>query len=134
MGYPVIHLDDYLDRAQGGFLDFLQHDRLKQDVATAPRYIIEGVCLLSVLARIESKIDALIYVKRYHLGYWADERELDVDEPLEEFLEMERELANRLSVDKSEPSDLGLSEEVIRYHYAFKPHRHAQIIFRRNDG
>lgn len=133
MRLPVFHLDDYLIRDKGGFLDFLQYERLQQDIAAAPKYIIEGVCLLKVLERIEAKIDFLIYVKRYHFGCWSDERELDVQEPLEQFLEKEREFANSLSADKSETGDLGLSEEVIRYHYAFRPHCHAHLIFRRDD-
>lgn len=133
MGLPIFHLDDYLVRKQGGFLEFLQYPRLRQEIASASEYIIEGVCLLKALDQIGATIDVLVYVKRYHLGCWSDERELDVEEPLEQFLKKEREFVQLLSADKSSSTDLGLSEEIIRYHYARRPHRNAQLIFRRDD-
>jgi len=85
-------LDDYLERDKGGFLDFIDYQRLHADVSAEEAYVIEGVCLLHAVQRAKLAIDTLVYVKRRHLGLWADERELDLDEPLEDFLQNEREL------------------------------------------
>jgi hypothetical protein len=71
-----------------------------------------------------------VYVKRRHLGLWTDERELDVNEPLEQFLENERQLTAMVAGEMV--MDLGLAEEVIRYHYTVRPHNRADIVYFRD--
>jgi hypothetical protein len=126
-------LDDYLERDRGGFLEFLDYDRLRADVSAESSYVIEGVCLLHALDRADLDIDALVYVKRRHLGLWADEHELDLSEPLEEFLENERKLAARVTGESEAITELGLAEEVIRYHYDARPHHNAHIVYYRDE-
>src|ERR1051325_4286141 len=110
----LFSLDDYLDRNKGGFLAFIDYQRLRADVDEHKEYVIEGVCLLEVLQRAGLSIDALVYVKRRHLGLWADEYELDIQEPLEDFLRKERELVAMVLRDSDPVEDLGLAEEIIR--------------------
>jgi hypothetical protein len=71
-------------------------------------------------------------VKRYCHGLWSDERELDLDEPLEPFLEQERGLCSRLAGEKLD--HLGVGEEIIRYHFLHRPFRQARVIYGRNDS
>jgi len=126
-------LDDYLEKDKGGFLEFIDYSRLRSDVSAEDACVFEGVCLLHVLRRAELVIDALVYVKRRHLGLWADERELDLDlnEPLEDFLKNERELTAMVAGEAV--TDLGLAEEVIRYHHAARPHNSAHIVYFRDE-
>jgi MoxR-like ATPase len=128
---PWFSLDHYLDRNRGGFLGFIDYPRLHADVSKERASVIEGVCLLQALQRAELEIDALVYIKRCHMGLWADERELEVDGLLENFLKGERELAAML---EGEPiTNLGLAEEIIRYHYEARPHKNAQVVYFREE-
>ena len=131
LNMPHLDLDSFLERNQGGFVEHIKYEQL---VVTAPggAFVISGVCLLEVLARAGISIDALVYVKRFRQGLWADEVELDISEPLEEFLAREREAA--ALVTKEPVEDLGLSEEIIRYHYHRRPYDRANVVYRRNDG
>lgn len=131
LGFRLFSLDDYLEKDKGGFLEFVEYQRLRADVAAEEAYVVEGVCLLHALQRAELAIDALVYVKRRRLGLWADERELDLHEPLEEFLKDERELTAMVAGEVV--TDLGLTEEVIRYHYAVRPHNKAHIVYFRDE-
>ena len=61
LGLPLIHLDDFLEPGRGGYLDFVRYP----EVATAllPRpLIVEGVCLLAVMQRLEIKADCHVYI------------------------------------------------------------------------
>src|SRR6185312_15218243 len=86
LNFRLFHLDEYLEKNHGRFLDFLDYGRLRADVLSESHYVIEGVCLLHALGRARVPVDGLIYVKRYRLGHWADEGELEVQGSLEEFL------------------------------------------------
>lgn len=123
----VFSLDDYLEREKGGFLEFIDYQQLHDDVSAEEKYVIEGVCLLHVLQRAALGIDTLLYIKRRHLGLWAAERELDISQPIEDFLENERKLTAMVNGGVS--ADLGLAEEIIRYHYATRPHNKAHIVY-----
>lgn len=126
-------LDDYLDRDRGGYLEFIDYNRLRAAVAAETSYVVEGVCLLHALDRSHLGIDALVYVKRRHLGLWIDERELDLDEPLEDFLKEERKLTAMAAGRSEAVTDLGLAEEVIRYHDAARPHNNADVVYFRDE-
>lgn len=127
----LFSLGDYLDRDKGGFLEFIDYPRLRADVSAEEAYVIEGICLLHALQRAELAIATLVYVKRRHLGLWADERELEITEPLEDFLKNERELTAMVAGEAV--TDLGLAEKVIRYHYAARPHNNAHIVYFRDE-
>jgi hypothetical protein len=133
LGRRVFSLDDYLDRDKGRFLEFIDYPQLRADVSTGGAYVIEGVCLLYALQRAGLAVDSLVYVKRRHLGLWADERELDLNEPLEDFLKNERKLTAMIAGESEVVTDLGLAEEIIRYHYAARPHINAHIVYFRDE-
>jgi hypothetical protein len=90
-------------------------------------YVVEGVCLIQVLRRIQLTPAASIYIKRVRHGFWLDEAQLNIHEPVEVALARERE---RASLFSSSPVDsLGLAEEVIRYHAEFRPHDLADVTY-----
>lgn len=127
---PLISLDNFLLKNQGGFVEFLQYDELTKELESLESFVVEGVCLRHVLERARVASVNYVYVKRYHLRMWADERELDiVDELLEEFMEKERELVARLSGAETE-LEASLSEDIIRYHARYRPQEHAHYVFR----
>lgn len=131
--YRLFSLDDYLERNKGGFLEFIDYQRLQAEVTAESAFVIEGVCLRTALERADLATDALVYVKRRHLGLWADEDELEVSEPLDEFLANERKLTAMVSREPEEATELGLAEEVIRYHYLTRPHYKADIVYFRDE-
>jgi hypothetical protein len=128
---PHLDLDDVLEKNQGGFINHIKYGELRR-AAPEAGFVISGVCLLDVLERAEIAIEALVYVKMYHLGYWSDERELDVMEPLEQFLVAERVVLSQ--IENRPVTDFGLGEEIIKYHYHRRPFNRSDVVFRRNIG
>lgn len=131
LGITHLDLDDFLEKNQGGFTNHIKYGELRK-AASGSGFVISGVCLLDVLERAEIAIEALVYVKMYHLGYWSDERELDVMEPLEQFLAAERVVLSQ--IENRPVDDFGLGEEIIRYHYHRRPYNRSDVVFRRDIG
>ena len=130
----LISLDDYLHKQQGAFIPNIHYGKLASDIAQAQSFVVEGVCLLEALARAAAHIDKLVYLKRFHLDVWADERELHLVEDVESFLLKEREFVGLLEGSDQPVQDLGVAEEIIRYHASYLPQEHADFFYRRDDG
>lgn len=129
----LVSLDDYLQKNKGGYVEFLHYEDLMKKLRSLDSFIVEGVCLLEVLDRIEISIDCLVYIKRYHLDMWADERELVVDlGSVEDFLVKEREIVAMLS-GESDADGPSLEEDIIRYHSKYRPQDRADITYRWDD-
>lgn len=127
---PLISLDDYLHRNQGGFIEYLRYEDLGKRLEENKDFVVEGVCLLSVLERVGLSLGSLVYVKRYRFGLWADESDLTVpSKSLEAFLTEERELVAHVSGEaiEDEPS---LFEAIVRYHSQYRPYERANFVFK----
>ena len=133
IGLTHINLDDFLNKKQGGYLEFLKYDEIKRKISELDSYIIDGVCLMKVLGKIQISIDCLIYVKRMRHGIWSDEEECNIDGDVEEFIKKEKEVLAMIDKTDVLPESLGLAEEIIHYHAEYKPHEKADIFFERND-
>ncbi|MDX1914354.1 MAG: hypothetical protein SFU55_02120 [Methylophilus sp.] len=133
LGLNHVNLDDYLVKKQGGFLDHLRYDDIKRKTSELGCFVIDGVCLLSVLEEIETSVDCLVYVKRICHGLWADEDECEVTEDVEGYIRKERETVGLVEGSEKTPDTLGLAEEIIRYHDKYKPHREAELFYTRED-
>lgn len=59
---PLIHLDDFLVRGEGGFIEFIKYSELSAALNARP-VIVEGVCLLAVAKRLGMAPDVHIYVE-----------------------------------------------------------------------
>jgi hypothetical protein len=78
LSWPVVHLDDFVEREQGGFVEHVRYDDLAPKLSPRP-LIVEGVLVLDVLHRLSIEAGYLVHVKRVSEdGLWYDE---DVCEP-----------------------------------------------------
>lgn len=133
LGLSHLNLDDYLIQEQGGFLDHLKYNEIKRKMLQLECFVVDGVCMLSVLEKIETRVDCMIYVKRMCHGVWADERECEITGDIEEYIKKERELVRLIEESETTPKSLGLAEEIIRYHEKYKPHQKAELFYMRED-
>lgn len=133
LGLKHLNLDDFLIKESGGYLDYLEYDKIKQSMLETKCFVVEGVCLLNVLEKIETSIDCLIYVKRLRHGLWDDEQECEITEEIEDFISSEKEHMRQFKQPEDVSESLGLSEEIIRYHYKFKPHKKADLLYIREE-
>ena len=67
--HPTFHLDEYLERNQDGYVEHIKEKELLADISRSPTYIIEGVCLLEII----SKLDTANIPRQTHL-YKKNER------------------------------------------------------------
>jgi uridine kinase len=139
-----INLDNYLDKNLGRYVNHVHYDAVRRELDKAKEpIIIEGVCLLAVLERLQRRLDTFIYVKRVsHYGSWRDEDDCSVSEDIEEFMNRKQEdlqkfVAMEAHLEGREtPNGVvfpQLAEEIIRYHYEHRPHEKANIVYKRID-
>ena len=133
LGLSHLNLDDYLVKKQGGFLDHLKYDEIKQKMSKLECFVVDGVCLLSVLEEIKTPVDCLVYVKRMCHGLWADKDECEVTEDVEDYIKKKRETVRLTDGSDKTPDTSGLTEEIIRYHDKYKPHQKAELFYTRED-
>jgi len=138
-----INLDDYLEKNRGFFVDYIKYGLLKKTIEDASNPIIlEGVCALAIAKKLQVNCDLHIYIKRMsHYGFWNDSDLYDVDDDVEAFIAKKNtehrkfcEIMAQTEGEKFDPEDTNipkLTEELIRYHYEFKPHKIADIIYER---
>ena len=141
----MINLDEYLHKDQRRYVEAIQYDRLLLALKGLPGYIVEGVCLLAVLEKMQIELDAHVYVKMIRHDQWTDEADLVSESSLELHLESQidqmrrgmRMLAiweNRDEPDLSKIALPPLTEEIIRYHNEWHPHDRALYEFHRIDS
>lgn len=141
---PVIELDEYLVKDRGGYSDFINYGSLAARIAEISCFVMEGVCLLEILDRLNVRLDCLIYIKRMSSGLWSDERECEFPSGIEAairqsrrdaelMLEFEARQEGRpyISASTDEPR---LSEEIMHYHAKHTPHLLADITFCNHVG
>jgi hypothetical protein len=58
----AVHLDDYLVHGSVGFTDHLRYEDLRRALLQRP-VLVEGVCMLDVLERLELRPDQLVYLQ-----------------------------------------------------------------------
>lgn len=136
LGFHSIHLDDFLDKNRGGFLDYLDYSKIENSLKYHTKCVVEGICLLDVMGRIGIQLEVLIYIKRRQHGLWTDGRALEIEGDLEEFIGAELQMLNDpvlRSPDEPEHETLGIAEEIIRYHHRYKPQMKANLLYERDS-
>jgi len=138
-----INLDDYLEKNRGYFVDYIKYDLLKMKIENANSpIIIDGVCALAITKKLQIKCDLHIYVKRMSAyGFWNDSELYDLDDDVDAFIAKKNtehrefcEAMAQIEGEEFDPENTNiprLTEELIRYHYEFKPHKIADIIYER---
>jgi len=125
-----ISVDDYVVPQQGSYLPHLRYDVLSRDLVAAREssakvIVLEGLCIRSVLAKLESVPDVTVYVRRVdEYGEWTDEHYFSEDNDLEEILETFRRL-------ETVPGIGDHDRETARYHILEKPISRADFVYDR---
>lgn len=128
---PHIKLDDdrYRIKDMAKFVESIRYENLIGDLPkylkTYKKVIIDGVCILEVLSRIDCTSDLRIYVKKLIKDYWWDGNVLDYSKDIEAVIKGDMK-------ERSIPNEL-VYHEVIRYHFKYQPELSAGIIFERPD-
>jgi len=141
LGGSALSLDSFLKPNKGTFLPSLRLSDIRREVMLGSTpLIVEGICVLDVLERIDLKPTLHIYVKRMRMGRWEDEDECDPTIHVEALLYRMREEARLISrhLRENAPTDTtpalsGVREEIVRYHAKFLPARRADFIFQRRS-
>jgi hypothetical protein len=136
-----ISLDDFIEENKGGYVPFINtYELLKKLEEIRGLAIIEGCCLLLACKKISINLDVMIYTRRLSFfGYWIDAKNYDISEEIEDFIRRKNDectkfniadsLLSQKPVYESNNGISGLEEELIRYHYEFRPQEKANIIY-----
>ena len=122
-----ICVDDYLHKHKGSYLDALNWGALEANIVAAIQLqkavIIEGLCLLEVLTRVDIDPEYKVYMQVYS----PDRRFVDDEE---RWYEDRWYKQNVLDCENGEYRDYSqkLDPELCRYHRDNKPRSHADLI------
>jgi len=140
-----IEVDQYWNENESGYIEHIRYGELVKDLENSrwdyPIVIIEGICLLDIIARIGVKQYVSIYVKRVRPnGLWADgllhfDPNRTADQLIADRKDQRLEWATLedLGVNKDKLSREGLDEEIIRYHYRRLPHETSDFVYERYE-
>ena len=124
----IIGLDDYLPiKLKGRYPDFIDFNKLKDDInyflQFEPILIIEGICLLEILVKINLNPDLKIYIKNNYENFWTNN---DIDEDRLNCIisKIEKYHKNQPSTDTE---DLEISNA--KYHCIYKPVANSDIVY-----
>ena len=118
-----IELDDFVQKNQGGYINHIDYDRLLKKINANKPVVVEGICVLQILQRIQIRPNVRIYIKvvdRYcfcngQIKYFPPDKSAD-------------EVINERKI---KGFSVGFEEDLIRYHYNFTPHEKSDYIFER---
>ena len=110
LSFACVHLDDFLNGKQGGFVDFIQYDDLESALQPRP-LVVEGVCLLEVLNRLRIIPDVVVYVQ-----------------PVDRMPSPSKQTQAAVAFGRDNASSL-LSLEVDQYHRTCRPVERADILY-----
>lgn len=127
LNVPHIEIDAFVQAEQEGYIKYIDYDRLGerivQDLISNQMIIVEGICVQQVLEKLSLTPYASVYVKVIDsYGFWMDQIRL---------FPPDRSVGEMIDERKAKCFSLGHVEEIIRYHYTFKPHENADCIFER---
>jgi hypothetical protein len=144
LGASLVSVDDFQEKAREAYVPVLKIPELQRAIAgQSGPVIVEGVCLLDDLKKAEIRASRLICVKKLSpFGFWKDEDECEPPDNIEAFIAKQVEGLRFTSQLLSAPDrkvdsgyeDVrlpGFAEELIRYHWKYRPARRADYIFER---
>ncbi len=138
----------YLDKNKGGYVKHLKYDIIRSDfddyLSNGQIVIFDGVCNLKILQKLNFKADLRIYVKKLVYGIWGYEEKLEYSKDIKEVVKEQKgklrcfmEVAAKVEgkeLGSSESGEEPLAEEILRYHFEYKPNLNADIIFEREKS
>ncbi|MGE0592689.1 MAG: shikimate kinase [Vicinamibacterales bacterium] len=131
-----VEVDKFLERNQGGYLDRIRYPELGARLGELTELVVvEGVCLREVLARLGHAPAMSIYVKvlssvgTWHPGRWCE------FESAGEAIANHRQTLSLFARATAQPQPIdGLEEELIEYHFKWRPHEVSQLILERVES
>lgn len=135
--YRRVSLDDYLNKKSDGYFSFLDFERLRKDLLSGGKFVIEGVILQKVINALGIKVNYLIYATdSVWLDNWSDEYEGKyLKTTLEDIISDEEEAVNRLNqvIDPGSKNYemKGLRREIYEYSFEHRPWLMADIIIKK---
>ena len=121
---PNIEIDNFVQEQQGGYIKYIDYDRLHDRISNQT-IIVEGGCVQQILNNMSLTSDVSVYVKVIDVyGFWMHRMRLFPSDKSADEVINER---------KAKGFPLGHEEDIIRYHYTFKPHENADYIFERRS-
>jgi len=144
----IIHIDSYLNKNGGLYLEEIRYDDLKEKISrlldSNSKILIEGACILEILENIEYESQITVYIKEQGSGNeWYYEKYLDEEKTLDEIFKEEDEKDNdpipiegHISIPSAANNDSskehkGLFYDVVRYHRNYSPHNNYDILLER---
>ncbi len=119
---PNIEIDNFVQEQQGGYIKYIDYDRLHDRISNQT-IIVEGGCVQQILNNMSLTSDVSVYVKVIDVyGFWMHRMRLFPSDKSADEVINER---------KAKGFPLGHEEDIIRYHYTFKPHENSDYIFER---
>lgn len=129
IGLKHFNLDKFLTKKCDMYIKYIDYEQLKKkiilEIQSNKTVVVEGICVKQILKAINLDPDLSIYIKildRY--GFWIHQILFPPDKSADEVINYRK--------DKGLP--LGYKEDIIRYHYTFKPHKCADYIFVREKS
>jgi hypothetical protein len=130
LGLPVVSTDDFLV-GDGRYIDGLRLDDLREAIERHPlQVVVEGCCVLEVLARVGMRPDLHIYVRRINsAGLWED-KEVATGDDADHQMEVLREINEAVRRLSGDPNAQGhrLDAELIAYHAQYRPFQTADLV------
>lgn len=133
LDYRCYSLDDFIEKNKGSYIPSLQVYNLADKLNNQEPFIVEGVCLLDAMEKTGIALDCLVYIKRFRHGLWADEHECRIEGDVEKFIRKEKDIVALINGSSKMSEDLGVAEEIMRYHARKLPYKTATVIYRRNE-
>ena len=129
----LVEVDKFLVPNQGHYILSLDLKEITASIDSENICILEGICMQKVVELTGLTPDFNVYVKRMAKWGWADEDDLVFDVPIENHLQRLKQQAAPF-FEHSQYPQLGLWEEIIRYHAEFRPQDICNITFQRSDA
>src|SRR6267142_1066831 len=78
LGATIVSVDKYLLENGAPYLDQIKYDDLLASIiGSSPKVVVEGLCMLKVIARIKIVHDYHVFVKRLQNGHWDNSQWLE---------------------------------------------------------
>ncbi len=135
----------YFHQNQGGCLKYIKYEILLSDINEIDNSgniaIVDSVCVLKILDNIEVKSDLKLYVKRLSsYGHWYDGSKFDYTRSAAEIIQEEINGAMMVNQVVNLPANTydadsvrrnTLQDEIIEYHFEYRPDDGADIVYNR---
>lgn len=126
-GGNILSVDDYLTPSHGSYLQWIKFRQMKLDFEKLKHrskslIVIEGICILAVLQKIDITPDLKVYLRRIdQSGSWVDSHLCEEFDHLEDKLQWMQQFERHTNVGSYD-------REIAQYHIQHKPISNADFV------